>query len=165
IVVVEAADRQEWLAAGDHVAAAREEERIAGLRLGAGADWISKAVLEGVTVKGHHTADEIDQLPAHVDDFSADRDDIGRRVVDRVDQRRKPARLRYGVVVQKDDIARRRARDARRDSTGEAMIFSLREESGLRIFSRDRADAAIARAVVDNDDRHAINIFDLSENR
>src|SRR5207245_2428250 len=74
VVVIEAADGQKRAASRDHVAAAGKEQLVSALRLAARSDRVSKPVLKCVAVEGHHTADEVDQLPAHVDDFSADRD-------------------------------------------------------------------------------------------
>src|SRR5207253_808149 len=121
IVIVEATDGEKRLAAGDHVAAAGEEKLIAAERLAARSDRISKSILKRVTVEGHHAADEVDQLSAHVDDLSADGDHIVRSLVDGLDERRQPAGFRDGVIVEQCDVARLRSRHAGHDAASESM--------------------------------------------
>ena len=161
VVVIEAAEGQKGLAARDHVAAAGEEELAAALRLPSRSNGISKTILECVPVEGHHTANEVDQLSAHVDDFSADGDHVCGSIIDGAHERREPARLRNSVVVDEDHVARLRTGDARGDASRETVVLSQRKKSRLREPLDDCADAPIGRSVVDNRDRRAVNVAQL----
>ena len=164
VVVVEAAQGHKRLAARNHVAAAREEELIAAQGLAARSDRISKSVLKRVAVERHDTADEVDQLSGHVDDFSADGNHVVGSLVDRVDERRQPAGLGNGVVVEEYDVARLRPRDSGGDATGETVVFSEGQEPYVGKTFDDRADAAVSRSIVDNRDGRPLDVGRLRRN-
>src|SRR5207247_378621 len=106
VVIVEATEGEKRLAAGDHVAAAGEKKLIAAERLAARSDRISKSILKGVAVEGHHAADKVNELSAHVDDLSADGDHVVRGLVDGIDECCQPAGFRDCVIVEQCDVAR-----------------------------------------------------------
>src|SRR5437867_1073613 len=161
VVVVESTQRQERLATGDHVAAAGKEELIAPLRLAARSQRIAEAVLKSMAVEGHHAADEVDQLPAHVHDLSTDGDHIARCVFDGLNQSSQPAGLRNGIVVQEDDIPRRRSGQSCGDAASKAVILPQGKQTCFRESSSDGADASVSRTVVHNGDRRPIDITGL----
>src|SRR5690242_13546797 len=133
VVVVEATELEERLAARDHVAAAREEDLGARRWLRTGADRHAKAVLKRVAVERHRAADEVDLLSVEADDAAADGDDVVRRLVDGARDRREPARLRDGVVVEEDHVPRTRRSERGGDAAGEAAVRAERDEAGVGI--------------------------------
>ena len=114
-----------------------------------------------MSVECHLPADEIDQPAGEIDDLPANRDHVARSIIDGVHHRAQPLRLRYGVVVEEDDIPCRRANERRADASCKSVILAEGKKSDVRIAFGNRADAAILRPVVDNGDHRVVDILQL----
>ena len=116
-------------------------------------------------VERHLSADEIDQAAGEIDDLSADRDHVARSIVHALQHRAQPLPLRYSVVVEEDDISRRRANQCRANAACESVILAEGQQADMRVAAGNHADAAVLRAVVDDSDHRAVNIPHLRLNR